>query len=191
LFYDLYGFRRSSSGANGLNVWKFIKKWSFFGFSQKNQLFLITAQFFCFFRFIAHIQTKKISTCRIVIAGMFAENLVEVGFVWWIDSGIIFFRIHQKNIQPKSCALFLLATFVLRVFEISGFSWAKTWKYRFFFNIRKKNLSSFKKKKKIHQNLWNYYNFFFFHYLSTRKTWFCTPVCANFWKAKKAKIDPP
>jgi hypothetical protein len=72
---------------------------------------------------MTHIQTKKNQLAEYEIVGMLAENLVEVGYVWWVDSGkIYFFRIHQKNIQPKSCSLFLLTTFVLRVFEISGFS---------------------------------------------------------------------
>jgi hypothetical protein len=85
---------------------------------------------FLFFRFMTHIQTKKNLLVEYDIVGMFAGNLAEVGYVWWVDSGFFFFfRIHQKNLQPKSSSLFLLTTFVLRVFEISGFSWVKTWKY--------------------------------------------------------------
>jgi hypothetical protein len=107
--YDLYGFRRSSSGANGLNVWKFIKKLAFFGFSQKK--IQITAQNFCFFPLMTHagsymqpagrrtielllsfdrpvayktrhhVQTKNNQLAEYDIVGMFAENLVEVGYV--------------------------------------------------------------------------------------------------------------
>jgi hypothetical protein len=46
---------------------------------------------------MTHIQSKKRQLSKYDIVGMFAENLVEVGYVWWVDSGIYFFRIHQKK----------------------------------------------------------------------------------------------
>jgi hypothetical protein len=49
---------------------------------------------------MTHIQTKKNQLAEYDIVGMFAENLVEVGYIWWVNSGFFFFRIHQKNIQP-------------------------------------------------------------------------------------------
>jgi hypothetical protein len=69
-----------------------------------------------------HIQIKRIQLAEYDIVAIFAENLVEVGYVWWVDSGKkLFFRIHQKNIEPQSCSLFLLPIFVLQVFEILRF----------------------------------------------------------------------
>jgi hypothetical protein len=40
---------------------------------------------------MTHIETIKIQLAEYDIVGMFAENLVEVGYVWWVDSGKIFF----------------------------------------------------------------------------------------------------
>jgi hypothetical protein len=54
---------------------------------------------------MTHIQTKKIQLADYDIVGIFAEKLVEVGFVWWVDSGF-FFRIHQKkkfNLKVAHC----------------------------------------------------------------------------------------
>jgi hypothetical protein len=66
-----------------------------------------------------HIQTIKIQFALYDIAGMFAENLVEVGFVWWVDSGKLYFF---SNSSKKYATLKLLIVstnnFVLRVFEI-------------------------------------------------------------------------
>jgi hypothetical protein len=39
---------------------------------------------------MTHIQTKKIQLAEYDIVEMFAENLVEVGYVWWVDSGNIY-----------------------------------------------------------------------------------------------------
>jgi hypothetical protein len=77
---------------------KILQKMTFFSVFRKKKIkfFLMTAQ--NFFRFITHIQSKKSHLAEYDIVGMFAENLVEVGYVWWVDSGkIFFFRIHQKK----------------------------------------------------------------------------------------------
>jgi hypothetical protein len=39
---------------------------------------------------MTHIQTKNIQLAEYDFVGMFAENLVEVGYVWWVDSGFFF-----------------------------------------------------------------------------------------------------
>jgi hypothetical protein len=74
---------------------------------------------------MTHIQSKKSQFSEYDIVGMFAENLIEVSYVWWVDSGF-FFEFIKKNIQLQSCSMLLLTTFVLRVFEISEFSSVKT-----------------------------------------------------------------
>jgi hypothetical protein len=38
---------------------------------------------------MTHIQNKKSQLSEYDIVGMFAENLVEVGYVWWVESGKI------------------------------------------------------------------------------------------------------
>jgi hypothetical protein len=103
LFYDLYGFQRSSSGANGLNVLKCIKKLPFFGFfAKKINFFPITGQFFLFFPVHDYIQSKKSQLAKYDIFEMFAENLIEVVYVWWVDSGFFFFfEIIKKILNLK------------------------------------------------------------------------------------------
>jgi hypothetical protein len=51
---------------------------------------------------MTHIQTKKTQLAEYDIVGIFAENLVEVGYVWWVDSGkIFFFEFIKKIINLK------------------------------------------------------------------------------------------
>jgi hypothetical protein len=94
LFYDLYGFRRSSSGANGLNVWKFIKKWPFFSFSKKKiHFFLITAQIFSFFPVHDSYSNQKNSTCIIRYRG---QSIINVQI--YFDQ---LFRGHKKQFSDQ------------------------------------------------------------------------------------------
>jgi hypothetical protein len=82
LFYDLYGFRRSFSGTNGLNVFRF--------YAKKIKIFVFSGSWLIF-------KPKK-QLAEYDIVGMFAENLVEVGYVWWVNSGkILFFSNSSKK----------------------------------------------------------------------------------------------
>jgi hypothetical protein len=85
-----------NSSKNDL-FWVFRKKKHFF--------FLITAQIFCFFWFMTHIQSKKSQLAEYDIVGIFAENLVEVGYVWWVDSGFFFFEFIKTifNLKVAHC----------------------------------------------------------------------------------------
>jgi hypothetical protein len=80
-----------------LECLKIHQKITFFRFFAKIiNFFLITAQFF--FRFMTHIPIKKNHFAEYDIVGMVAENFVEVGYVWWVDSGkILFFSNSSKK----------------------------------------------------------------------------------------------
>jgi hypothetical protein len=47
--------------------------------------------------FSAHFQSKTNQLAENDIVGMFAENLVEVSYVWCAGPGFYFHHIHSKN----------------------------------------------------------------------------------------------
>jgi hypothetical protein len=69
-------------------VLEFIKKLAFSRFFlPKIQIFQVHALNLYFFRFPTHIQSKKSQLAEYDIVEMFTQNLVEVGCVWWVESG--------------------------------------------------------------------------------------------------------
>jgi hypothetical protein len=70
----------------------------FFGFLQKkNQCFSIICFFFVFSSFRYSKQKSQLAEYDIV--GMFAENLVEGGFVWWVESGFFLLSSYMEYIE--------------------------------------------------------------------------------------------
>jgi hypothetical protein len=93
------------SGANGLNVFEnSSKNYLFSVFCRKNQFFLIIAQKFCFFRFMTHIQAKKIQLAEYDNVGMFSENLVEVPMSGGSIQDFFSFEFIQKIFNLNSLA---------------------------------------------------------------------------------------
>jgi hypothetical protein len=72
---------------------------------------------------------------------MFAENLNEIGYVWWFGSGF-FFRIHQKKLNLKVAHCFYKQLLFNEFLKFWGFIESTRENTDFLLNS-KKNLSSF------------------------------------------------